>query len=226
MRPLAVALAKEGYTVTLPRLPGHGTTVEDMTTTTWSDWLGAVDQAYTNLAQACPKVVVVGLSMGGTLILDLATTNPEIAGVVAINAPSTTNPTVVAQIDGLIAGGERTIDSIGNDIAKPDTDEASYDATPLLPLKSLFDAIDRLQAQLRNITMPTLLITSHQDHVVPPSDSDNTATSIGTVAERLWLDNSYHVATLDYDQAAIISTTSEFIARVTAKDQRVGQRQT
>ena len=33
MRPLAELIAAAGYSVELPRLPGHGTTVEDMKTT-------------------------------------------------------------------------------------------------------------------------------------------------------------------------------------------------
>jgi carboxylesterase len=40
MRPLAEACAKEGFTVELPRLPGHGTSVEDLMTTGWADWSG------------------------------------------------------------------------------------------------------------------------------------------------------------------------------------------
>ena len=38
MRPLAEAFAAAGFTVELPRLPGHGTSLEDMLQTTWSDW--------------------------------------------------------------------------------------------------------------------------------------------------------------------------------------------
>jgi len=41
MRPLADALVAAGLTVEMPRLPGHGTTIDDMATTTWADWSGA-----------------------------------------------------------------------------------------------------------------------------------------------------------------------------------------
>ena len=38
MRPWAEHLAAEGFSVELPRLPGHGTTWQDMTVTRWEDW--------------------------------------------------------------------------------------------------------------------------------------------------------------------------------------------
>ena len=67
MRPLAEAFVAAGYTVEMPLLPGHGTTVEDMADTGWADWSAAVDKTYADLAGRVERVVVVGLSMGGSL---------------------------------------------------------------------------------------------------------------------------------------------------------------
>ena len=54
----------------------------------------------------------------------------------------------------------------------------------------------------RDITQPALVITSRQDHVVNPEDSDVLAEHIAGPVERLWLEKSFHVATLDYDRAS------------------------
>src|SRR3954470_15623057 len=86
MRPLAEAFAAAGFTVELPLLPGHGTAIEDMVPTGWVDYSGAVEAAYTDMADRCEKVVVAGLSMGGTLTVWLAAQHPEIAGIVLVNA--------------------------------------------------------------------------------------------------------------------------------------------
>ena len=67
MRSLAERLARGGFSVELPRLPGHGTSVEDMMTTSWADWSSAALAAYDELALRSSKVAVVGLSMGGGL---------------------------------------------------------------------------------------------------------------------------------------------------------------
>ena len=69
MRGLAEAFAAAGFSVELPRLPGHGTTVEDMMTTGWADWTAEAEAAYQRLAARTEQVVVAGLSMGGSLTL-------------------------------------------------------------------------------------------------------------------------------------------------------------
>src|SRR5437762_8177816 len=67
MRGLAEAFAAAGFSVELPLWPGHGTSIDDMLTTGWPDWSAAAEAAYADLASRCGKVVVAGLSMGGTL---------------------------------------------------------------------------------------------------------------------------------------------------------------
>src|ERR1700730_14201720 len=85
MRPIAEALAAAGFTVELPLLPGHGTSVDDMLQTSWDDWSSAAEAAYLELAGRAERVVVAGLSMGGTLACWLAARHPELAGLVCIN---------------------------------------------------------------------------------------------------------------------------------------------
>ena len=46
MREIAHLLADAGFDVELPRLAGHGTSVEEMMTTRWADWSGDADAAY------------------------------------------------------------------------------------------------------------------------------------------------------------------------------------
>src|SRR3954452_23036284 len=69
MRPWAEHLAAQGYAVSLPRLPGHGTTWQEMNRTTWADWYAEVERAFLALANQVDTVVVGGLSMGGALVL-------------------------------------------------------------------------------------------------------------------------------------------------------------
>src|ERR1700712_3672455 len=64
MRPLAEAFAAAGFAVSLPLLPGHGTAVEDMLPTRWSDWSSAAEVAYEELAGSTHTMIVAGLSMG------------------------------------------------------------------------------------------------------------------------------------------------------------------
>src|SRR5947209_6561028 len=86
MQPLADAFVAAGFTVSMPRLPGHGTTIEDMLTTGWDDWTAEAERAYVELAARCASVVIAGLSMGATLTCWLAARHPEVAGIVIVNA--------------------------------------------------------------------------------------------------------------------------------------------
>ena len=79
MRPLAEALADAGFAVELPRLPGHGTAVEDMIETGWDDWLTEAERALdARCRRACPtaRSSSSGLSMGGALTAALAAGPP------------------------------------------------------------------------------------------------------------------------------------------------------
>ncbi|MEM1333580.1 MAG: alpha/beta fold hydrolase, partial [Actinomycetota bacterium] len=69
MRLQAEAAAAAGHHVEQPRLPGHGTTLEEMLTTSWDDWSAEAAAAYDRLAGRADRIVVAGLSMGGTLTL-------------------------------------------------------------------------------------------------------------------------------------------------------------
>ena len=49
LRPWAESIAAAGHTVRLPRLPGHGTTWQEMAGTRWEDWYAEIDRAYSEL---------------------------------------------------------------------------------------------------------------------------------------------------------------------------------
>jgi len=218
MRPLAEVFAGAGFAVELPRLPGHGTAVEDMIETGFDDWLTEAERGLAALQARVPdgKWVVAGLSMGGMLTAALAEGHPELAGIVLINTPASVPDEMAAVVEEMLAGGTEVMDSIGGDIADPDADEASYGETPLRPLITMIMAGADVRERLGDITQPALIITSRQDHVVNPEDSDVLAENISGPVERVWLEKSFHVATLDYDRAEVEAAALAFAQRVTA----------
>jgi carboxylesterase len=216
MRGVAQALAAAGCTVDLPLLPGHGTAVEDMIPTGWSDWYGCAEEAYGKLRARCESVAVVGLSMGGALTLSLAAEHPEIAGIVCINAVVTAPEGMAEGVQALLDAGEEVMDGIGSDIADPEVVELAYPQTPLRPMLTMFEAAADFEGRLARITCPVLVMTSPQDHVVPPENSDLIAAGVAGPVERVTLERSYHVATQDFDRDLVIQKTVEFVTRVSA----------
>jgi carboxylesterase len=206
-------IALAGFAVELPLLPGHATTPGDLATKTFADFVEAVEEAYATLSERTTAIVVVGLSMGGALALDLATRHHELAGVVVINPlAEPPAPSFMELLAAALAGGTFSIPSIGSDIAKPGTHESGYDETPIAPLLSTMEGITALGGRLSSITAPVLMFTSRTDHVVPPTTGDFLEKTLTAPVERIMLEKSHHVATLDYDAERIAAATIEFMS--------------
>ncbi len=217
MRGVAKALAAAGFDVELPLLPGHGTVMEDLVPVRWSDFVDAVEAAYRKLATRVDKVVVVGLSLGGALTLRVGASHPEVVGLVCINpAAEPQIPEVIELLQGMIDSGTEVMPGIRGDIADPAATESGYDGTPVRTLLSfLVDGLAPMAAEYPGVKMPMLLMNSPQDHVVEPKQSEFLAAKYGGALERISLERSFHVATLDYDKQLIIDSTVAFAQRVT-----------
>ncbi len=214
VRPLALRFAEAGHSVEVPLLPGHGTKIEDMVPTRFDDWYRAASAAYSDLESRCERVVVVGLSMGGTLATLLAVDH-EPAGLVAINPQVAPPPeSVIEVVQGLADEGVTTIPAIGGDIAKEGVEELAYAATPVQALLSFIEGCRTLVDQLDAVSCPVLLFTSPQDHVVDPASSDVLAAGVSGPVERVTLDRSFHVATLDHDAKLIEERALAFVAGI------------
>jgi carboxylesterase len=215
MRPWAEHLAAAGYTVRLPRLPGHGTTWQELNRTRWQDWYAAVDAAFRELHERCERVFVGGLSMGGTLVTRLAQEHgPRVAGLVLVNP--------VYKVDDLrlralpvLQALVPSVAAIGNDIKRPGQDEGAYDRTPLKALYSQTQLWADVVRDLPEVTQPVLLIHSAQDHVVPVSSSELLLSRLSSSdVTEIVLHESYHVATLDNDAPRIFEESVAFIERL------------
>jgi len=216
MRPWGEYLADRGYTVRVPRLPGHGTTWQELNRTRWDDWYSCVDTVFRELHQTCEHVVVCGLSMGGALTLQLAQEHgPRISGLVLVNPavkfddPRTLLLPALKHVMGSLAG-------VSNDIKKQGVTELAYTRTPLKAAHSQLVAWQSVIRDLPEVTQPVLLLRSSLDHVVPASSSTLILSRISSqdFAEVL-LEDSYHVATIDNDAPRIFDESAKFIERTT-----------
>jgi carboxylesterase len=76
MRLFGELLAAEGYIAIGVRLPGHGTTAEDLAKRRYEDWLAAVNRGHALLAEAGLRSYGIGMSTGALLLLAQATKRP------------------------------------------------------------------------------------------------------------------------------------------------------
>ena len=222
MRPWAEYLAGQGHTVSLPRLPGHGTHWRDANATSWRDWYAEVERAHADLVGRCSSVFVCGLSMGGTLALRLAQERGDaVAGLILVNPSVATQRFDAKYLVPVLGRVVPAWKGIGSDIKKPGMVETAYPMVPLKALLSLRELWAAVRADLPRVRQPLLLFRSRVDHVVEPVSSRIVLGGVSSTdtAERV-LENSYHVATLDNDAPEIFAGSAEWIrARVPQPDQ-------
>lgn len=171
IKPWGQYLAGQGYAVSVPRLPGHGTTWQEMNTTTWANWSGEIERAFEALSSGVDSVFVCGLSMGGGLALRLTADHPDrVAGLVLVNPAVATNRLDVKLLP-VLKHVIASFPGIANDIKKPGVEEHGYTKTPLRAADSMFKGYKELRRDLGRITCPVLIYRSAVDHVVDPSSA-------------------------------------------------------
>ena len=211
VRPWAEHLGAAGLSVLAPRLPGHGTTWQDMNTTRWADWYGEVAAAFDDLRSRCETVFAMGLSMGGTLVLRLAEERgAQVAGLVLVN-PSLGTERKDAKLLPVISRIIPSFPGIGSDIKKPGVTENAYSRIPLKAAYSLQKAWPTVSADLSRIHCPVLTFRSRVDHVVEAVSGQTLVAGLGERVEERILENSYHVATLDNDAPEIFEGSLSFV---------------
>ncbi|MBF0469011.1 MAG: alpha/beta fold hydrolase [Desulfamplus sp.] len=85
--PFARYLQASGFTVYLPRLPGHGTAPENMTEVMFIQWIEAVEEGLALLRSLCRKKIVGGVGLGGVLGLSLQSRVPDMEGLFMVAPP-------------------------------------------------------------------------------------------------------------------------------------------
>ena len=212
--PLLEALAAEGYHVECPCLRGHGTRWEDLLDVRMEDWLEDAREALRRLRERSRIQFVMGLSMGGTLALRLAEEDPAIRAIVAINHALVFRSPLVP-LAGLLKGVIRSTPGIASDIKDPEASEPAYHRTPTAGVAQLWRLAKLTRRDLPGLRQPLLVFKSREDHVLPARNAMLTLREAGSSDLSLrWLDNSYHVATLDHDKEIIATICLAFVQRL------------
>jgi carboxylesterase len=212
LRPWAQALAEAGLSVSLPRLPGHGTTWQEMARTRWEDWFAEANRAFEELRGTTDEIFIMGLSMGGCLALRLAELHgAAVSGLVLVN-PSVTADTRLFLLAPVLKLVIPSLPGIASDIKKDGASEGGYNRVPVKAAATLPGLWRITREHLGDLTQPVLAYRSVTDHVVGPASLSllRKALPAGQLEVRELAD-SYHVATLDNDAEVIFTGSLEFV---------------
>ncbi|MBO3832956.1 MAG: alpha/beta fold hydrolase [Candidatus Brockarchaeota archaeon] len=220
MREYGEYLASRGFRVYAPLLPGHGSCKEDMIKTGRADWIRGVEEGLKLLwDEGIENVFVSGLSMGGTLTLYVGETHPEVKGLLPVCGPVYLSdwrlrfllPIVRRFTDYYSENLSDILDKsvLENPVAREH--RRRYDKVPLPCVAELLELIRETRERLSMVKQPILIAQARRDRVVPPGNAEYIYRSVSSTVKRvLWLENSGHVATMDFDKHILFKEAVDF----------------
>jgi carboxylesterase len=222
MRPVGEALAAAGIRALGPLLPGHGTTPEDLYTTTRGDLLQAAESALLSLRGA-RRIFLAGLSVGGLLAIHLAARSwvreglPDFAAL-ALLAPAIEfagGTWLFANVLGRLPALPVILSKGGRDI-RGEVDErekvdASYTAIPMRWGGEMRLLSQEALKLARRVRAPALVLHGALDRTISPRGSRRLARMLASPRVELRiLPASGHVLPLDSESAEVCSSIVSF----------------
>jgi carboxylesterase len=208
-------LNQRDLTVSVPLLPGHGTTVEDLDTRTWEDWTSHVESALGDLQKRCKTVFVAGLSLGGLLALYLAALHDELGGAISYSAPmgvTDWRSKLVPIFKKFIPQVTKSEDFMTDPEAK--LRNWSYETTPTSAAHEVLKFMGEVKHLLPRINCPLLIINSTEDPEIRPDSGQYVYVHTSSADKKLiMLHNCGHVITIDNEWEQVAEETYKFISQ-------------
>jgi len=208
-------LEKEGIPYERPVLRGHGTRYQDLRGVTAREWYVDAQRALLALWPKVDRVVVVGLSMGGLVALELAMRQPEkIAGVVAV-APALKFKDPLTRLTGLLSKVVRYWPSPQSfndlELAKKCT---NYKMFPTDAFASLYHYSRTIAERLPEVHVPIRILQSKKDQIVAPESANIIYERVSSpLREIVWFERSGHEMMQDMEADAVFTEIMDFVNR-------------
>ncbi len=219
MRDLGELLRSRGYTVSIPRLPGHASRVSYLARVHRQEWEACVDEAIRNLRAHCTPVFIIGRSFGGVLgILASLHHQESVRACIGIGTPA---PLFQARFTRRALPLLRLFrSSIRKPWAKPEENTARlaqgrYLELPLAALAQYFTVLCTLTPSLlRRVTVPILFVQGRNDTAVNPQSMEYYLAHVGsTDKESLWVEMATHDAEKLHGHPEVQRRVLDFLER-------------
>ena len=227
MRPLGRYLAQQGITALGIRLSGHATHPSHLTRMNAGDWLDCLADGFQMLRRHCNTIILAGLSLGGALSLTYAASAP-IQGVIALSTPYDLPPQPQLRFVKIILPMLRLTQVVLRYLPKPppldyrDPEAArNHLGYAWIPTRAALETgvvLAEMRRSLPAVHAPVLMIHSHGDRGVPPSNARWVFERLGSREKSLlWLQNSGHVITLEPERKRAFKAAADFIHNLAAR---------
>lgn len=239
LRFVAQGLARQGYTVYCPLLPGFGAGTDVSGLSSWQHWYDALKSAHDELCRHCDVVLVGGLSAGSVLTLKLAQERPETVQGLLLYAPTLwpngwaiplsfnlfkliyhkwiANLFYLRQRAPYGIKDERIrnflIESVKGDEA-PIADLFGRKGGMVWEFRAL---VRNVKKGLANIRQPAAIFHPRTDDQSDISNANALMRRLGGLVEVTVLDDSYHMVTLDRQRSIVVDRTIDFVDRLNTR---------
>jgi len=241
MKPLVRRLAAAGFTVACPRLAGHCSTLKQLKETRWTDWYSTLEASLAMLREQCAAVFVSGLSMGALLALKLAAEHPgEVDGVATLSATfvydgwnvprfrqryllplalhsplrhfwSYHEPSPYGIKDERI---RNIIAAVYASDATHMPEKYGYSEFPGVTIRETFRLIKAVKRDLARIVAPLLIVHATEDDMASLENARFLAAGVASSeVETFFVDDTYHVLTLDRRKDDVSARVAAFFGR-------------
>jgi carboxylesterase len=209
-------LERAGVPYEMPVLRGHGTQYQDLRGVTARDWYVDAERALISLwNRHVDRIVVVGLSMGGLVALELGMRHPDkIAGVVGV-APALKMKDPLAALTPLLSKVVRywpspeSFNDLSLKVNCKNYPEFATDA-----FASLYDYAQEIARRLPELHVPIRILQSKKDQIVAPEAANIIYEKVSSIhREIVWYHKSGHEMMQDCEAPQVMRDIMEFVHR-------------
>jgi len=241
MRPIAKRLAKQGFSIMCPALAGHCRDAGDLRKSKWQDWYNSMADAFDALKAKHRRVFVAGLSIGALLAIKIAAEKGEaVAGLGLMsstffydgwNMPRLKRKFLLPVVlhsplryflhwnetppYGIKC--ERTRAMVHAVLENRDaqaTEKVGIFRTSGVTIHESNRFIKVAKAALPHVKSPALIVHSTEDDTASLKNAHFVAKKLGTrQIETYFVDDTYHVVTLDKRRDDIAKRMAEFFKK-------------
>ncbi len=228
-------LKQSNHSYVIPRIPGYSahTGISD-----YPEWIETVDQLITDLQLTHQSVSIVGLSMGATLGISVASRNNSIRSLCLLSPvllfDGWSAPWYYPLLSLIYRLGIRNWHykesepygvknkELRRHIQKAvQANAVSELGAAHLPAKHLYQSLQLIkdaQKNLGGVKSDCLIIHAIDDETASPKNPDLILKSIASERRRvIWLGNSYHMITVDNEREIVANEVNIFIEQAVQK---------
>jgi carboxylesterase len=228
-------LRQANHTYAIPRIPGYSAHTE---ITDYPDWINSVEEVVATLNSGHRSVSIVGLSMGATLALAVASRNSYVTNLALLSPVVLFDGWSVPWYYPLLSViyrlgirnwhyketepfGVKNKDLRRHIKKAVMANSVSELGAAHLPAKHLYQSLQLIKEAkeyLSDVTADTLIIHAIDDETASPKNPEIILARIKSETRRvIWLGNSYHMITVDNEREVVANEVCNFLSQAIEK---------